>query len=124
MSVTEQLAQFALSTRYEDLPAPVVHSAKLLMLDTIGCAMGAVGTTPGLAVRRIVHSQGTGPATVIGTGQKASTSVAAWANGRLGNVLDMDECYKVQGHHAQATLGAALALAEERALNGKSLLSA
>lgn len=125
MNVTRQLAEFALSTRYEDLPAHVLKSAKLLMLDTIGCAMGAVGTTPGLAVRRIVHQGGgTGTATVLGTGQKTSPSMAAWANGRLGNILDIDECYKVQGHHAQASLGAALALSEHQRQDGKALLSA
>ncbi|MDQ2735842.1 MAG: MmgE/PrpD family protein [Pseudomonadota bacterium] len=125
MNVTHRLADFALSTRLRDLPVPVLRSAKLLMLDTLGCAMGAVGTTPGLAVRRIVqHAGGEGPSTVLGTGQKTSVATAAWANGRLGNILDMDECYKVQGHHAQASLGAALALAEKHEQSGESLLMA
>ncbi|MES2186614.1 MAG: MmgE/PrpD family protein [Pseudomonadota bacterium] len=125
MEVTQQLAAFALDTRYEDLPPRVVKSAKLLMLDTMGCAMGAVGTTPGLAVRRIVHQGGGGgDSTVLGTGQKTSPAMAAWANGRLGNILDIDECYKVQGHHAQASLGAALALAEHKGHGGKALLTA
>jgi 2-methylcitrate dehydratase PrpD len=125
MQVTRQLADFALSAGLRDMPAPAVRSAKLLLLDTLGCAIGAVGTTPGLAVRRMVHrTGGSGPATVLGTGQQTSVASAAWANGRLGNVLDMDECYKVQGHHAQASLGAALALAEQQRDNGESLLMA
>ncbi|GAA4333011.1 MmgE/PrpD family protein [Pigmentiphaga soli] len=124
MSVTRQFADFALSASYADLPAAVRHSAKLLMLDTLGCALGALGTTPGLAVRRIAHQSGSGPATVLGTGHKAPVATAAWANGRLGNVLDMDECYKVQGHHAQAALGAALALGEEGRRSGCDVLMA
>jgi 2-methylcitrate dehydratase PrpD len=125
MDITRQLADFALSTSLRDLPASVRHSAKLLMLDTLGCAIGAVGTSPGLAVRRLVQQAGgEGSATVLGTGQKTSVATAAWANGRLGNILDMDECYKVQGHHAQASLGAALALSEQHAQSGEALLTA
>lgn len=125
MQVTRQLADFALSARLQDMPASAVRSAKLLMLDTLGCAIGAVGTTPGLAVRRMVHQVGgTGPATVLGTGQSTSVATAAWANGRLGNILDMDECYKVQGHHAQASLAAAMALGEQQHASGESLLMA
>jgi 2-methylcitrate dehydratase PrpD len=125
MQVTRQLADFALSATLRDVPTSVVRSAKLLMLDTLGCAIGAVGTTPGLAVRRMVHEiGGTGLASVLGTGQKTSVATAAWANGRLGNILDMDECYKVQGHHAQASLGAAMALCEQHHHSGEALLMA
>jgi 2-methylcitrate dehydratase PrpD len=125
MNVTRSLARFALSTRYDALPSNVVESAKLLMLDTIGCALGAIRTEPGRAVRNIVSDTcPDGIATVIGTGQKSSVTTAAWANGRLGNVLDMDECYKVQGHHAQASLGAALALGEHARTHGADLLAA
>lgn len=125
MSITLQLAEFAIQTRHEDIPEPVQRAAKLLLLDTVGCAIGGVPTDPGLAVRRMVARSGIGgPASVLGTGQKTSVATAAWANGRLGNVLDMDECYKVQGHHAQASLGAALALAEEQGRDGKTLLTA
>ncbi|GAA5232313.1 MmgE/PrpD family protein [Verticiella sediminum] len=125
MNTTQELARYAIETRYQDIPEPVRRAAKRLMLDTLGCAVGALGTDPGIAVRRIVQRSGAvGPASVIGTGQKTSIATAAWANGRLGNVLDMDECYKVQGHHAQAALGTALALAETHALDGRALLAA
>lgn len=121
---THALARFAIETRHDDIPEAVRRSARLLLLDTLGCALGAVGTDPGLAVRRIVQRQGSGPASVLGTGQRTSIATAAWANGRLGNILDIDECYKVQGHHAQAALGAALALAEVQGRGGRDLLAA
>lgn len=102
-----------------------MDAAKLLMLDTIGCALGAIQTQPGQAVKNIVNDTcPSGIATVIGTGQKTSIGTAAWANGRLGNILDIDECYKVQGHHAQASLGAALALSEQLRKSGTDLLTA
>jgi len=125
VKVTNELADFALSTSFADMPPPVAHAAKLLMLDTIGCAVGALATDEGRAVCNIVRSTaGDGDATILGTGLKAPVQSAAWANGRLGNILDIDECYKVQGHHAQASLGAALALAEHGGRDGASLLTA
>src|SRR3989304_729918 len=124
METTTRLARFATETRYENLPDSVLHAAKRIILDTIGCAFGAVGTTPGLAVRQVVKMQGGDGATVLGTGQRTAVMTAAYANGRLANVLDFDECYMVQGHHAQATLGAALAICEEAGKSGKDLLAA
>ena len=124
METTTRLARFATETCYENLPDSVLHAAKRIILDTIGCALGAVGTTPGLAVRQVVKMQGGDGATVLGTGQRAAVMTAAYANGRLANVLDFDECYMVQGHHAQATLGAALAICEEAGKSGKDLLAA
>ncbi|MBI2317876.1 MAG: MmgE/PrpD family protein, partial [Betaproteobacteria bacterium] len=124
MDATNKLARFATDTRYEDLPDSVRHAAKRIILDTIGCVFGAVGTTPGLAVRQVVKMQGGDGATVLGTGQRAGVMTAAYANGRLANLLDFDECYMVQGHHAQSTLGAALALCEEAGKSGKDLIAA
>jgi 2-methylcitrate dehydratase PrpD len=37
---SERLADFVLSLRYEDLPAPVVEKARQLLLDWLGVACG------------------------------------------------------------------------------------
>jgi hypothetical protein len=37
----EGLAKFALETRWEDLPPPIVHETKLILMDCIGCVLGA-----------------------------------------------------------------------------------
>jgi 2-methylcitrate dehydratase PrpD len=125
MTASAELARYVLDTSFEEIPAPVLRSAKLLALDTIGCMLGAMRTQPGRAVLDIVRETGgTGGVSVLGTSLRVPASAAAWANGRLGNVLDMDECYKVQGHHAQASLAAALATAESRGTSGKELLVA
>lgn len=124
MQITRALADFIVQTRADALPAAVTQASKRIILDTIGCAMGAVHTVEGLAVRGIVAAGGSGGATVIGTGQRCGPLAAAYANGRLGNILDIDECYMVQGHHAQATLGAALALCEQQGLGGQALIEA
>ncbi len=43
-SFEQKLAEFALAIRYEDLPREVIASAKRVLLDTLACAFGAVGT--------------------------------------------------------------------------------
>ena len=45
--LTQRLTHFVAQTRFEDLPPPVVAECKRLLLDTIGCALGAVRTESG-----------------------------------------------------------------------------
>jgi 2-methylcitrate dehydratase PrpD len=39
--LTERLVEYALALSYEDLPPEVVERTKRLILDTVGCALGA-----------------------------------------------------------------------------------
>ena len=44
---TEQkFAEFALSIKYEALPTDVIAAVKRVVLDTLGCAFGSVGSEP------------------------------------------------------------------------------
>src|SRR5215472_3248342 len=45
-TVTEDVARWLVALRYEDLPPEVIARAKRVLLDTIGCALGAIGATP------------------------------------------------------------------------------
>ncbi|HKM56895.1 MAG TPA: MmgE/PrpD family protein, partial [Isosphaeraceae bacterium] len=51
-SLADRLATFALQTRFEDLPAEVVLEAKRRLLDTLGCAVGAMDESAPLIARR------------------------------------------------------------------------
>jgi hypothetical protein len=44
VTLEQKFAEFALSIRYGDLPADVIASAKRVLLDTLGCALGSVGS--------------------------------------------------------------------------------
>jgi 2-methylcitrate dehydratase PrpD len=124
MTRTAQLAAFVSRTGFDDIPEPVRTASKRIILDTIGCAIGALATEVGTETVAAAAAQGKGNATILGAREKVSPAAAAYANGRLGNILDIDECYMIQGHHAQAALGAALAIAEERKLSGAELIAA
>ncbi|EUC13025.1 UNVERIFIED_ORG: 2-methylcitrate dehydratase PrpD [Burkholderia sp. CF145] len=124
-TLTQTLADFAVQTRFEDLPQPVVHEAKRLLLDTIGCALGAIDTTSGkIALEYVSMLGGTPHATVVGSDRRSSATAAAYANARLANVLDADDTFPTSTHFGNATVFSALALAELDKRSGRDLLGA
>jgi 2-methylcitrate dehydratase PrpD len=123
--LTHRLAGFATGTRYEDLPAAVVRESKRLLLDTLGCALGAINTASGriaLDYARVVG--GTPIATVIGLDTASSAPTAAYVNARLANVLDADDTFPTSSHFGNSTVFAALALAEHFGRDGRDLIKA
>lgn len=124
-SLTQSVADFAVETRFEDLPPPVVAESKRLLLDTLGCALGAVGTDSGRIALDYVSTLGGNPdATVLGKTQRSSVTAAAYANARLANVLDADDTFPTSTHFGNATVFSALALAELHRRSGRDLLTA
>ncbi|MHB9836181.1 MmgE/PrpD family protein [Paraburkholderia terrae] len=124
-TLTQTLADFTVQTRFDDLPQPVVHEAKRLLLDTIGCALGAIDTPSGqIALDYVKMLGGTPHASVIGSSKRSSATAAAYANARLANVLDADDTFPTSTHFGNATVFSALALAELDARSGQDLLGA
>ncbi len=123
--VTRKLAEFSAQTRYEQLPAEVVRESKRLLLDTIGCAVGAVYTDSGGIALKHVRALGGNPiATIMGTGERTSPVNAAYANARLANVLDADDTFPTGSHFGSTTVFSALALAEQQKRTGRDLITA
>ena len=56
--VRARLAAIAADMRYETLPAEVVHEAKRLILDTVGCAIGGWHGAPCAGVRALAGELG------------------------------------------------------------------
>jgi 2-methylcitrate dehydratase PrpD len=121
----QQLADFTVETRFERLPAEVVHESKRLLLDSIGCAVAAIDEHKGRAgidYGKIVG--GTDPsATIMGSGDRVSLQGAAYANAELINTLDMDAVLP-PGHVSPYVLPGAMAAAEVHKVPGKRLLEA
>src|SRR6266511_3899997 len=86
---TRDLARFAVETRYEDLPDSVIHETKRILMDSIGCAIGALTIDKGkMSVSMAKRLGGRPEATIFGTGDKVSLTTAALANGELMFTLD------------------------------------
>src|SRR6202171_2744570 len=82
-SLEQKFAEFALSIKYEALPADVIAAAKRVLLDTLGCAFGSVGSEPAnIAETTIRKTFGDGnTATVIGYPRPATVEGALFFTG-------------------------------------------
>jgi 2-methylcitrate dehydratase len=123
-TVAEDIARWVVELRYEELPADVIARAKRVLLDTLGCALGAIGAEPVRVAQRVVALQGGNPqATIVGIGRKASCDQAAFLNAMALRYFDYND-YVALGrpNHASINVAAALAVAEMEGLTGKDLL--
>src|SRR5512139_2253029 len=87
----EAIGKFVVSAKWQDLPNPVVHETKRLLLDSIGCGLTGISVDPGKMIIALARRLG-GPAeaSIIGVGDKVSVSAAVLANGQLINATDFD----------------------------------
>ncbi|SAL54689.1 MmgE/PrpD [Caballeronia udeis] len=123
-NVTRKFADFTTSLRFEDLPADVVHEAKRMILDVIGCGLGGINHEIGrIALEYVNEMRGAAEATVIGTGRKLPRLNAVYANSRIANALDMDDTYLGSGHFANGAVAASLALCEHGGGSGKDFIT-
>ena len=101
-SLAERLAAYASALRYDALDAATRERVKTLVIDTIGCGMGAWEERPVRACREIALSV-SGPATIIGTARRTTTDLAAFANGAAVRYLDFNDTYVGKFARIQAT---------------------
>jgi 2-methylcitrate dehydratase len=106
------LADLMHGVRYDDLPPAAIAHARRLMLDTIGCALGAVSSPACTAVRAMAASLGGAPqASLWGAAGKTSTALATLVNGTALRYLDSnDYVFARDPAHPSANLAVALAV--------------
>jgi 2-methylcitrate dehydratase len=123
-TVAQDIARWVVAMRYEELPPEVIARTKRVVLDTVGCALGAIGAEPVQAAQRVVALQGGNPqATILGLGRKASCDQAAFLNGMAMRYFDYNDYIALgRPNHASINVAAALAVAEMQGLSGKDLL--
>lgn len=126
MGITATLSEFAVETRFADLPAEVVLMAKRAVLDTLGVMLAGVPTDVGRIVRDYVRSLGARPeVTIIGTQERTAPPLAALANGTVAHALDYDDVNAdMRGHPSAPLLPAVLAVGEQGNASGADLITA
>jgi 2-methylcitrate dehydratase PrpD len=124
---TRKIAEFVSGVRYEQIPADVRERLKLLILDSLGCAIYGAN----LEWCRILQDtfgklDATRTTSVWGTGQTLSSTNAALVNGTEVQSFELDDVHRVGVLHVGAvTLPALFAVAESHAdLTGRELLVA
>lgn len=120
-----QIADYAHRLGHAGLPAEVIHQCRRTVVDTIGCALGAIDAGPSRIARdlalRVAMPSG---ARVIGTAHRTVPELAAFANGVMGRYLDANDAYPGGGGHPSDTLPALLAAAEIKGAGGRELVTA
>src|SRR6266850_2237272 len=122
--LAERLAAYARDLRYEDFDAVTIQRVKTLVIDTIGCGMGAWDERPVRACREVALSAD-GPATIIGTTRRTTTDLAAFANGAAFRYLDFNDTYVGRfAVHPSDDISACLAVAEAERASARELITA
>lgn len=126
MTLVEQLADFVVRTSFENLSTEARDQLKIRVLDSLGCAIGALAGEPVRLVRQQVEDfGGSGHCTLIGGGKSAPDRAALY-NSALVRYLDFNDSYLAKGEtcHPSDNLGAVLAAAEYAGTSGEELLTA
>lgn len=124
VTISQELARFAVNARYDDFQPEVIQAAKDAFLDWIGSATAGADKAPGQIILQVVEELGGNPeATVLSTGKKTSSILAALVNGAISHIVELDDVHKASIIHAGAAIiPAALAAAEKVGASGKSLI--
>jgi hypothetical protein len=85
--LAERLAGYADGLRYDDLDAETIERVKSHVIDTLGCGIAAFDERPVRICRDLVLAAATGASTVIGTSQRTTPDLAAFAQWRRVPVL-------------------------------------
>jgi 2-methylcitrate dehydratase len=126
LTQVERLAAFVVQAAYEDLSQEACRELKIRVLDSLGCAIGALGGEPIRMLREHLEDFGGRPlATLIGGGATAPDRVALY-NGALIRYLDYNDSYLAPKEtcHPSDNLGAVLAASEYADKSGRELLTA
>jgi aconitate decarboxylase len=124
---TRGIADFVAGLGYDDIPREVIERMKLLILDSLGCAVfGAELPWSRILIETLSAVDSTPGCTIWGTGRKLSAPHAALVNGTLVQGFELDDVHRVGVLHVGAvTLPAVLAAAELRpGMTGRDFLTA
>ncbi len=124
--VTLAVAQYALRSRWSDLPPAVQHEAQRIFLNWLGCALrGSRHPAVASAQAAIAEFAGSAQATILGRGLRMDIASAALLNGLSASAYAFDDTHLDTIAHPSAPSGAALlALAERQPVCGTDFLHA
>jgi 2-methylcitrate dehydratase len=124
-TLADRLAEFARTTRFEDLPEPVVAEARRRLLDAFACAAGALAEPAPEIARRVAATVRGEPGSLLFGGGRASADWAAFANGVHIRYLDCNDTYlSLEPAHPSDNWAAVMAAGEHAASEGRDWIAA
>ena len=117
LPLSTELAIWASSIGFDDLPQDVVEATKLRVMDVIGLSLAGAETPFGHSTRAAaIALSPPGPCRVLGTGDRLGVTAAAFANGAFSQALEFDDTHNESiVHMSSPAVAAALALSETAA---------
>ena len=126
MTVAEQLGQFVSAASYESISGDARLQLKIRVLDSLGCAIGALGSPAVAAVLAQIEEFGGSPLCSLIGGARTAPDRAALYNSALIRYLDFNDSYLARNEtcHPSDNLGAVLASCEYADGSGRELMTA
>src|SRR3989304_582595 len=125
MTLVEKLAKFVVNASWKSLSQEAQAALKIRVLDSLGCAIGALNGVPVRYIRKHIDEfGGSEMCTMIGGG-KTAPDRAAFYNSALVRYLDFNDSYLSKGEtcHPSDNLVSVLAAAEYANCSGREFLT-
>jgi 2-methylcitrate dehydratase len=124
MTEVQDLAKFVVTRNASDLSKEAVEQLKIRILDSLGCAIGALDAEPIGMIREHLADFGGNPLSCLIGGGKTAPDRAAFYNGALVRYLDFMDSYLAKGEtcHPSDNLAPILAAADYANSHGKQRL--
>jgi 2-methylcitrate dehydratase len=122
-TLSEQLADYAASLSYDDLPPETIEAVKRMLADSLGCALSAIHQGPIRTARKLALASGKGNATLLGTRSTTSAEMASFVNGAAVRHYDYNDIYaEKEITHPSDSIPACLAVAQVQGASGRDLI--
>jgi 2-methylcitrate dehydratase len=121
----DYIGSYAESLSYKDLPETTIKDVKYRLIDSIGCALNAYPYDPSPSIRGLCPKvDSTFSARIIGSLERTTPEMAAFANSTMLRTLDFNDVFKFKvPTHPSDGIASILALAEALHTDGKSLIT-
>ncbi len=126
MTVTAELVEYVVRSRFADIPSDVRHEAKRALINIVGCALGgAREPAVDIAIASLGRFSGPPSARVLGRPEQYDPLFASLLNGISSHVHDFDDTTPSNYIHASSPVASALfAYASENRVSGPDFLHA
>ncbi len=125
MKISREISEYVNSVEYDDIPDNDVKRMKKLMLDTLGCGIGAKNVPTILKAKNAVAGTGSGRSTILGTSDKKEPEIAAFINGAMTRYFDFNDTYdSKEFSHPSDNIMPMLAVAESEKKSGRDAILA
>jgi len=126
MTELQKLSNFVCSRSYDALSNDAVRELKIRLLDSLGCAIGALNGKPIKRIKEQLDEFGGNPLVSLIGGGKTAPDRAAFYNSALVRYLDFNDSYLAKNEtcHPSDNIGSVLSAAQYGDKSGKDFLTA